>query len=268
MENKPLEQDIEELEKELRLKKEILRSTTGGTSSDHKLAVPISIVVAGIVIAGAIMFSNRSSGGSIATGAGAQPQQQAGQQPAQAPDISKVKIAGQPSIGNPDAPVTIAYWYDFQCPFCRRVEENVMSQLINDYVKTGKVKIVYKDYQFLGEDSQTAGLAERAVWEAAPDKFYQWHKAMYDKQDDENAGWGNKADILALTASLGIDAARVEQLMTTKAAEYQKAMDADKAEGSAFGITGTPSVIIGKKVIQGAQPFAAFKAAIDEALKK
>lgn len=268
MNNQPLEQNIEELEEELRLKKEILRSANSGTPKDNKLAVPISIVVAGIVIAGAIMFGNRSSGGSAATGAGTQPQQQAGQPAAQAVDISKVKIIGQPSIGNPDAPVIIAYWYDYQCPFCKRIEENVMSQLISDYVKTGKVRIVYKDYQFLGEDSQTAGLAESAVWEVAPDKFYQWHKAMYDKQDDENAGWGKKADILALTSSLGVDAARVEQLMTTKAAEYQKAMDADKAEGSAFGITGTPSVIIGKKVIQGAQPFSAFKAAIDEVLKK
>ena len=142
-----------------------------------------------------------------------------------------------------------------------------MTQLMNDYVKTGKVKVVFKDFQFLGPDSQTAGLAERAVWEVAPDKFYTWHKAMYDKQDNENGGWGNKTDILALTKSLGIDSAKVEQLMTSKAAEYQKAMDADKAEGGAFGINGTPGSIIGKNLISGAQPYSAVKQLIDLALE-
>ena len=142
-----------------------------------------------------------------------------------------------------------------------------MTQLMNDYVKTGKVKVVFKDFQFLGPDSQTAGLAERAVWEVAPDKFYTWHKAMYDKQDNENGGWGNKVDILALTKSLGIDSVKVEQLMTSKSAEYQKAMDADKAEGGAFGINGTPGSIIGKNLISGAQPYAAVKQLIDLALQ-
>jgi len=142
-----------------------------------------------------------------------------------------------------------------------------MTQLMKDYVNTGKVKVVFKDFQFLGPDSQTAGLAERAVWEVSPDKFYTWHKAMYDKQDNENGGWGNKADILALTKSLGIDSVKVEQLMTSKAADYQKAMDADKAEGGAFGINGTPGSIIGKNLISGAQPYAAVKQLIDLALQ-
>ncbi len=234
----------------------------------NSLSIPVAIVIAGTLIAGAVFFSNGR--GSVTTGAtnsGNAPQQQQTSQPtAQAVDISKVKIDGQPFIGNPNAPVTVAYWYDYQCPFCRKTEEEVMPQLINDYMKTGKVKLVYKDFQFLGPDSQTAGLAEHAVWEVAPDKFYQWHKAMYDKQDNENSGWGNKADILALTKSVGIDSAKVEQLMTSKADEYQKAMDEDKREGEALGVSGTPSYIIGKQLIVGAVPFSTIKTAIDQAL--
>ncbi len=89
---------------------------------------------------------------------------------------------------------------------------------------------------------------------------------MFGKQDNENAGWGNKADILALTKSLGIDSAKVEELMSSKAQDYQKAIDADKAEGVLFGIHGTPGTIIGKQLISGAEPFAVFKTAIDQAL--
>ncbi len=235
-------------------------------AQQNNLSIPVAIVIAGVLIAGAV-YLGTSKGANTAAVNNQQGQQAAQQQPSAVADVSKVKTAGEPFVGNPNAQVTVAYWYDYQCPFCKRFEEDAMSELMNDYVKTGKVKVVFKDFQFLGQDSQTAGLAERAVWEVAPDKFYTWHKAMYDKQDGENSGWGNKTDILALIKSLGIDSVKVEQLMTSKAVEYQKAMDADKAEGGSFGINGTPGTIIGKNLISGAQPYAAVKQLIDLALQ-
>lgn len=232
----------------------------------NKLSVPMAIILAGVLVAGAVLL-NGSRSNTAQVNVPQQPGQVAQQPAGQAVDIAKVKTDGEPFVGSPNAPVTMAYWFDYQCPFCRRFEEDAITQLMKDYVNTGKVKVVFKDFQFLGPDSQTAGLAERAVWEVAPDKFYTWHKAMYDKQDNENGGWGNKTDILALTKSLGIDSAKVEQLMTSKATEYQKAMDADKAEGGAFGINGTPGSIIGKNLISGAQPYSAVKQLIDLALQ-
>jgi protein-disulfide isomerase len=182
-------------------------------------------------------------------------------------DIANVSQQGVPFIGDANAPVVMAYWFDYQCPFCKEGEEKVFPRLIDDYVKTGKLKILFKDFAFLGPDSQTAGYAARAVWETAPDKFYAWHKAVFDHQDDENAGWGKKEDILALTKTIpGIDAAKVEQLMSEHAADYQKAIDADGAEGNAMGVNGTPGAIIAKHLIVGAQPLAEFKSAIDAAL--
>ena len=198
------------------------------------------------------------------------PQSMAGQPPAPAAtaDIDKVSTAGVPFIGKADAPVVLAYWFDYQCPYCRQLEMTVMPQLVKDYVDTGKLKILFKDFAFLGPDSVTAGFAARAVWETAPDKFYDWHKAMFDHQDEENAGWGNKDDIIALTKTIpGIDAAKVEQLMTDHATEYQKAIDADDAEGSGMGIDGTPGVVIGKQAIVGSRPYEEFKSAVDDELK-
>ena len=228
------------------------------------LTIPIAIIIAGVLIAGAVYLSTLKG---VNTIAGNVQSPQVVPQPVGV-DITKIKTAGEPFVGNPNAPVTMAYWFDYQCPFCQRFDEDAMTKIMNDYVKTDKVKVVFKDFQFLGPDSQTAGLAGRAVWEVAPNKFYTWHKAMYDKQDNENSGWGNKTDILALTKSLGIDSVKVEQLITSKAAEYQKAMDADKAEGSAFGINGTPGSIIGKNLISGAQPYAAVKQLIDMVLQE
>lgn len=234
-------------------------------TKQNNLSIPIAIVIAGFLIAGAVFVNNKGAGNGVANA----PQPQGATQPsAQTVDIAKVKTAGQPFIGNPNAPVTMAYWYDYQCPFCKRFETGVMPQLFTDYIKTGKVKIVYKDFQFLGQDSQTAGLAGRAVWEVAPDKFYEWHRAMYDKQDNENSGWGSQDDVLALTKTIiGADADKVAELMLSKQTEYQKAMNADKAEGSSFWVSGTPSLIIGKQMIVGAQPYSAVKQLIELVLQ-
>ena len=241
-----------------------------GTISKRDLLTPLAIVVAGLMISGSVLWSNQRFL-DVASLYGTQPpptQSTTGEPPpAATADIKKVSTEGVPFIGAADAPVVMAYWFDYQCPYCRQVEENVMPQLIADYVKPGKLRILFKDFAFLGPDSQTAGLAARAVWEVAPDKFYEWHRAMFDKQDDENAGWGNKEDIIALTKTVpGIDAAKVEQLMTDHAAEYQKAIEADGMEGGAQGVSGTPGAVIGKQLIVGAQPYQQFKAAIEAGL--
>lgn len=228
---------------------------------------PIAIIVAGAMIAGSIMWSNRllPEPSGLASSAAALP---AGPPPAAIADITQVNLQGNPFIGDVNAPVAMAYWFDYQCPFCKQEEENVLPQLIKDYVDTGKLWIVFKDFQFLGPDSQSAGLAARAVWEASPGKFREWHRAVFDKQDNENAGWGTKDDIIALTKTIpGIDAAKVEALMTSREADYNKAMEADKAEGNKMGVNGTPSFIIGKEMIGGAQPYESLKTAIDGVLE-
>ena len=234
------------------------------------LTTPTAIIIGGIIIALAVIVSPIISKKSPTLAQNQIIKNNPQAQPAPQVDVSKVKIAGAPFIGNSNAPVTIAYWYDYQCPFCKRSEDTVMSLLIQDYVNTGKVKLVFKDFQFLGPDSQTAGLAERAVWEVAPNKFYEWHKAMYEKQDSENSGWGNKKDILALTSKVlgASDANKVAGFMITKANEYQQAMDADKTEGGQFGVTGTPAMIIGKQFLNGAQPYTSVKQAIDQELSR
>ncbi len=214
--------------------------------------VAIAIIVAAVIISGTIIYINRDT-----------PAQDLNGQ--QAPDISKVDTTSGPFVGEVNAPA-IAFWSDYQCPFCQKANQESLSKVYEEYVKTGKLKIVYKDYVFLGADSTTASMAARAVWEIAPEKFYQWHEAVLQKQDDENSGWGNKADILAATQALGIDSAKVGQLMDQKAGEYQAAMDADKEEGGKFGITATPSFIVGTQFIEGAQPYAQIKAAIEAAL--
>lgn len=229
--------------------------------------VALSIIIASLILSGTIIYTSSgfSFGSPKTPAANTKPTTTAA---GTAVDVSKIKIAGNPFVGKDNAPVLVVMWEDFQCPFCKKVEANVTTQMYTEYVQTGKVKIVFKDYEFLGPDSQKIGKFARAVWEAVPGKYWDWRKAMFENQGNENTGWATQEKIMSITtAAIGAaDAAKASQLATSKSAEYQKAIDADKAEGSALGINGTPATVVGKKLINGAQPYGTFKAAIEEAL--
>lgn len=229
----------------------------------QKHLVPISIVVAGALIAGAVYFSDSATGG---------PSQ--GDQPSV--NIKDVKIhPSDPVLGDKNARVTLAYWFDYQCPFCKAFDigheqipiEPTLPILMKEYVETGKLKIVFKDYAFLGPDSETAALYKHAVWEMYPDTFYEWHEAMFEAQDEENGGFGDEESILKLIRGIaGLDADALKAKVAEKRAEYLALAEANKTEGTKFGIQGTPGVITGKVLIPGADSPAAFKAAIDAQL--
>ncbi len=244
-----------------------IKKETNPQSNMNALATPIAIVIAGILIAGSVLYTNERQSAALAVAPQQKQAADTGAAPVAEVDINKITTAGEPYIGNPNAPVTIAYWYDYQCPFCQRHEQQVMPQMVKEYVDTGKAKIVFKDYAFLGPDSITASLASHAVWAVAPDKFFAWHKMMFDNQGPENGGWAKKENILKLTKTIpGIDVAKVDALMTANASEYQQGLDADQAEGSMIGVTGTPAFVMGHQLVVGAQPYPQIKAAIDTVL--
>jgi protein-disulfide isomerase len=136
-------------------------------------------------------------------------------------------------------------------------------------VDAGKVKVVFLDFTFLGNDSIAAALYSRSVWKLYPNKYFEWRTAMFDAQDEEgDQGFGDPASIDKLNATIaGIDAAKVAADVKANASAYQAAVDADRAEAQKAGVNATPSFIIGTTLIQGAYPYANFKEAIDATLK-
>ena len=184
------------------------------------------------------------------------------------PIVSKVSAAGVPYIGDDAAPLVITYWYDYQCPYCRDSEQKVLSRLVTDYVATGKVKVMFKDVAFVGQDSLTASYASRAVLETAPDKFFPWYKTVLDHQGNENTGWASKDNIIALTRTIPeIDADKVEKLMTRRAGDYRKKVSANIAEANAKGVKGVPAVIIGTQLLVGYEAYDKVKGVIDAELR-
>jgi protein-disulfide isomerase len=242
-------------------------------TNSQKNMTPMAVVLGAIIIAGAIMYSK----GPVAAPSAAN-QQAAAPKVSTAPAASAAPAANvnvkdvtsdnEPFIGAANAPAVLAYWSDYQCPFCKQFETTTMQQLMDTYVKTNKLRIIFKDFSFLGDDSQTGALVARAVWENYPNQYFAWREAMFNKQDGENSGFGDMASVIDVTKTIsGIDANKISQLVTANKDKYQKEIDADKAEGSKFGIHGTPGFITGTQLISGAVPLANFQSAIDAQLK-
>ncbi|MCR4275794.1 MAG: thioredoxin domain-containing protein [Candidatus Parcubacteria bacterium] len=233
------------------------------TNETNKYFLPAAVILAGLFIAGAVMW-NGSKPPVAPTGAAP-----AGTAGAPSANIKDINTDGDPFIGSANASVTIAFWSDFQCPFCKSFELNTFPQIVKEYVDTGKVKIVMMDFTFLGSDSDTAALYDRSVWKLYPNQYMTWRTAMYEAQDEEqDIGFGDVASIDKLNATIaGIDAKKVTADVKANKSTYQAEVDADKAEAQKAGVNATPGFVIGTQVILGAYPYATFKTAIDALLK-
>jgi len=210
----------------------------------EKYLTPIAVILAAVIIALALLFGHGASKDTTQQAAGT------------AVDVKNIKTDGDPYIGDKDAPNTMVLFYDYQCPFCKQFEQGVTPKLVDTYVKTGKLKIVFKDFQFLGNDSLDAAVFGRALWEAQPDKFYDWYVAMFNAQDDEgDQGFGDLASVEKLAGTIdGVDVAKVDSLVQKNRTQYEQAIAADRAEGAALGINGTPTIVVGNQVLTGMSP--------------
>ncbi len=229
----------------------------------NKFFLPAAVIVAGLFIAGAVIWSGShpaQAPGTTGTGAA----------PVIAVNIKDVKTDGDPFIGQANAPITIAEWSDYQCPYCKQFEVTTLPQIIQNYVSAGKVKIVFKDFPFLGPDSMVDAEYARAVWALYPEQFGAWRTALFSQEPQENSlnAADNLAFVLKTTGSVnGIDVNKVKADVTAHQAAYDTAINADKSEAANFGIQATPSFVVGTQMIAGAYPYATFQTAIDAVSK-
>jgi protein-disulfide isomerase len=225
-------------------------------SKDSNYSVPIAILLAGLIIATALYFTD--------SGEIVEKHDVIANSKPKIVDIKNVVIEGEPFIGNPNAQITLAIWSDYQCSACRINEERLVSFLLNDYVKDGQIKIVFKDFAFFGPDSINLALVGRAVWDIYPDKYYEWHKAVFTNQKGTNSGWASVENILKITETIpGIDLSTIEKSLVDKKEVYFNLINMSKKEGESFGINATPSMIIGKELIVGVPQYTEFKLYLD-----
>jgi len=195
------------------------------------------------------------------------------QQPSQpsAPQIFRVSLDDDPVKGDPNAPVTIVEYSDFQCPFCSRFFTQTLPLLEKNYIDTGKVKLVYKDLPLdnLHPNARPAHIASECADEQG--RFWEYHDILFEKQSQwQSLPSSDLQSALSQYASdLGLQAASFESCMQSQ--DIADEVNQDSLEAARFGATGTPTFFIGNEKdgfikLVGAQPYAAFQTVIDNQL--
>jgi protein-disulfide isomerase len=168
------------------------------------------------------------------------------------------------TLGDPNAPVKIVEYADFQCPYCRYYWQETEPLVIETYVKTGKVYYEYRSVgAFLGQESQAA--AEAAYCAGDQGRFWQYHDMLFSHWTGENAGDFTGEKLQQYAASIGLDQVAFEKCLTS--GKQADRVLQDLANAKRAGIKATPSFLINGTLLEGAQPFDAFQQAIDEALQ-
>jgi protein-disulfide isomerase len=230
----------------------------------NNYSTPIAILLAGIIIAGAMYFSDGKR--------------------AESPVIAKAPTAVVSSLdqlrpiskedhirGNPSAPVIIVEYSDTECPFCGRFHET-MKQIIDEYGKTGKVAWVYRHSPLdqLHSKSRTEAVAMECANElGGNDKFWEYTDLIYSSTPG-NDGL-DLAQLPKMAQTIGLDVAKFNLCLTS--GKYDKKIQADLENAQATGGRGTPwSVLVkkdgSKEAINGAQSYASLKLVIDTLLNK
>lgn len=171
---------------------------------------------------------------------------------------------GSPMLGDPNAKITIVEFGDYQCTYCHLFHQNTKDTLLQQYVDTGKVNFVFRDFPLNGPDSVFA--ADAAYCAGDQGKYWQYHDELYKNWAGEKTGWVNQKSLDTFATTVGLDLSTFDKCLADKKYE-QKVLDNQKF-GESIGIDGTPSFVVfnSKDItkIVGAQPISAFQQVIDK----
>lgn len=181
--------------------------------------------------------------------------------------LYSLALNGSPELGSSDAPITIIEFGDYQCPNCMRFTTQIKPLIIENYINTGKAKLVFKDFTVYGTDSVNGAMATHCA--AEQKKYWEMHDHLYNQQEAINSGWLSVDNIKKFASDITLDMQQFNICLDSK--KYEQQVIENFVEGKSIGVSGTPTFIIidkdGKsQMVKGAQPFSVFKQVIDEIL--
>ena len=183
-----------------------------------------------------------------------------------APTDSILTLADRSRIqGSANAPVWVIEVSDFQCPFCKQWHDQTYNALLEQYVKTGKVRLAYVNFP-LQTHVHAWPAAEAAMCAGAQGKFWPMHDALFKTQ----AAWQSRPSAAPLFDSLarvsGVEMRRWRDCVSS--GKMKPLIEADHDRASRAGASATPSFMIGDQILTGSQPIEQLRKAIDSALVK
>ena len=176
---------------------------------------------------------------------------------------------GSPYLGDPAAPITLVEFGDYQCFFCNKFFHTTEPDIISNYVETGKVKIIFKDFTIIGSDSVTAAHAAHCADDQG--QFWDYHDILYNNWTGENNGWASSENLHRFAQNVGLDINEFSECM--KSEIHKPLIAASIEDAKTLGLRGTPGFfVIGvdNQIIKipGAQPYSVFESIFDSELEK
>ena len=165
---------------------------------------------------------------------------------------------GSPILGNPDAPITILEWGDYQCTYCYKFHQSSLNVINEDYIQTGKVKLVFKDFPLNGEDSVLGAQATHCANDQ--NKFWEFHNELYDNWKGERTGWITRESLSEFAKNIELDVEQFDNCL--ESLTYLDKVFTNHEFGKEIGIDATPSFLVfnDEKMIKirGNQPLEVF----------
>lgn len=172
------------------------------------------------------------------------------------------ELADGMALGPASAPLTIEIWSDFQCPACGAFARQVEPLLIDEYIKLGQVRLVYRDFAFLGQESIDAAIAARCA--AREGRFWPFHDYLFANQEGENQGAFSQPRLEAIASAVSLDQATFSACQNDPT--VAQAVAAERAAGQAVPVNSTPTLLVGDEVIVGVPAWDDLKVAIERQL--
>ncbi len=171
---------------------------------------------------------------------------------------------GSPILGDPDAPITIVEFGDYQCHQCYNWFHNTKPAIMREYIETGKANLVFVDLAFLGRDSPKAAQATYCAEDQQ--MYWQYHEMLYNSQEPTiDGGWANSERLKAFAFALGLDMGLFESCLDSN--KYSKRVQYNSQQARDHDVRGTPGFFVvgpdGQEQLGGAQPFSVFKQVLD-----
>lgn len=178
--------------------------------------------------------------------------------------VSKLIEDGSPILGDSNAPITIIEWGDYQCTFCYKFHQNTLGIIKEDFIETGKIKLVFKDFPLNGPDSMKA--AEATYCAEDQGKYWQYHNELYKNWGGERTGWITEESLQKFALTVNLDLEEFNNCLNDGI--YKKRVNMIHEFGKEVGIDATPSFFIfnDEKIIKirGNQPLEVFLKTFDE----
>jgi len=185
------------------------------------------------------------------------------------PTIDSFYNNASPILGDPNAPLTLVEFGDYQCTYCKKFFHETEKSILINYVKTGKVKMLFKDFIVVNDDSLNAANAAHCADDQK--MFWKYHATLYNNWDGEGTGWASPERLHQFAFTLGLDMDKFSECMLNS--KWKDLVLSSHSDGRTLGVDATPTFFIINEnnealKITGAEHYDVFQEVFDSLLEK